>query len=96
MSFFESILLGIIQGLTEFIPVSSSGHLVLLQHFFGWGESDNILFEVFLHLGTLFAVLVFFHKIIWELIKSLFKWKNTVNSEIHRKNRNLIVHKIKV
>jgi len=94
MSFFESILLGIIQGLTEFIPVSSSGHLVLLQHFFGWGESDNILFEVFLHLGTLFAVLVFFHKIIWELIKSLFKWKNTVNSEIHRKNRNLIVYLI--
>lgn len=94
MNIFESILLGIIQGLTEFIPVSSSGHLVLLQHFLGWGESENILFEVFLHLGTLFAVLLYFHKTIWELIKSLFSWKNTVNREIHRKNRNLIVYLI--
>lgn len=92
MSFITSILLGILQGLTEFIPVSSSGHLVLTQHFFGLGESQDILFELFMHLGTLLAVLVFFRKSLWELTKSVFSWKNTVNREIHRKNRNLILY----
>jgi len=72
MSLIQSILMGILQGLTEFIPVSSSGHLVLAQHFFGIGDSENIVFELFMHLGTLLAVLVFFRKTLWELIKSLF------------------------
>ena len=49
MSFLQAILMGIIQGLTEFIPVSSSGHLVLVQHFFGIGDSENIVFELFMH-----------------------------------------------
>jgi len=79
MSFFQAIIMGIIQGLTEFIPVSSSGHLVLFQYFFGMGESENIVFELFLHLGTLFAVLIYFRKTLWELFKSLFCWGNTVN-----------------
>ena len=57
MNFLQSILLGIIQGLTEFLPVSSSGHLVLFQHFLGLKESGDVAFEVFLHLGTLLAVL---------------------------------------
>lgn len=77
MSLIQSILMGILQGLTEFIPVSSSGHLVLAQHFFGIGDSENIVFELFMHLGTLLAVLVFFRKTLWELIKSLFSWGNT-------------------
>jgi len=89
-----SILLGLLQGLTEFIPVSSSGHLVLIQHFFKQGDSQNIAFEVFLHLGTLFAVLVFFRATLRDLLISLFNWKNTVNREIHRKNRNLIAYLI--
>jgi len=72
MSLIQSILMGILQGLTEFIPVSSSGHLVLAQHFFGIGDSENIVFELFMHLGTLLAVLVFFRKTLWELIKSFF------------------------
>ena len=85
MSLIQVILMGILQGLTEFIPVSSSGHLVLAQHFFGIGDSENIIFELFMHLGTLLAVLVFFRKTLWELIKSLFSWGNTVNREQHRK-----------
>lgn len=60
-----AILSGIIQGLTEFLPVSSSGHLVLLHTIFGFTESQ-MSFDIFLHLGTLFAVLVFFRK---EIIK---------------------------
>ena len=59
MSLIQVILMGILQGLTEFIPVSSSGHLVLAQHFFGIVDSENIVFELFMHLGTLLAVLVF-------------------------------------
>ncbi|HQM03892.1 MAG TPA: undecaprenyl-diphosphate phosphatase [Candidatus Cloacimonas sp.] len=94
MSFLQAILMGIIQGLTEFIPVSSSGHLVLVQHFFGIGDSENIVFELFMHLGTLLAVLVFFRKTLWELIQSLFSWGNTVNREQHRKNRTLVYYLI--
>lgn len=92
MSFISAILLGILQGLTEFIPVSSSGHLVLSQYFLGIGDNNSILFELFMHLGTLVAVVVFFRKTLWELTKSLFSWKNTMNREIHRKNRCMIMY----
>ncbi|HNX02907.1 MAG TPA: undecaprenyl-diphosphate phosphatase [Candidatus Cloacimonas sp.] len=94
MSLIQAILMGILQGLTEFIPVSSSGHLVLAQHFLGIGDNENIAFELFMHLGTLLAVLVFFRKTLWELIKSVFSWGNTVNREQHRKNRTLIYYLI--
>lgn len=56
------ILLGIIQGLTEFLPVSSSGHLVIIQSFFPGFNQPGIVMEVVLHLGTMFAVLLFFRK----------------------------------
>ncbi|MFH1784701.1 MAG: undecaprenyl-diphosphatase UppP [bacterium] len=61
MGFIESAILGIVQGLTEFLPVSSSGHLVFMQNVLGVGEIE-ILFDVFLHVGTLLAVFVFFRK----------------------------------
>ncbi len=92
MNFLQAIFLGIIQGLTEFIPVSSSGHLVLAQHFFGMESSSEITFEVFMHLGTLLAVIIFFHRQIWDLIASLFCWKPSLDSETHRNNRSLIVY----
>ncbi|MDD3103049.1 MAG: undecaprenyl-diphosphate phosphatase [Candidatus Cloacimonetes bacterium] len=94
MSFLQAIILGIVQGLTEFIPVSSSGHLVLAQHYFGIESVDNITVEVFMHLGTLLAVLIFFHKQIWELILSLFYWKPNLKNEVHRQNRSVIVYLI--
>ena len=68
MSIIEAIVLGIVQGLTEFLPVSSSGHLVLLQKIFGITEA-NLFFTVMLHLGSLIAVFVVFYKDIWELVK---------------------------
>ncbi|MDD2228320.1 MAG: undecaprenyl-diphosphate phosphatase [Candidatus Cloacimonetes bacterium] len=92
MSFFQAIYLGIIQGLTEFIPVSSSGHLVLTQYFWGIGENSSIVFELFMHLGTLLAVVVYFRSMLWDLLKSLFSWKNTMNQENHRKNRNIVLY----
>lgn len=94
MNFFVSILMGILQGLTEFLPVSSSGHLVLAGHLFGIKEEGNILFEVFLHLGTLMAVLVYFRNTLWDLIVSLTSWRATVRSQTHRHNRLIILYLI--
>ena len=56
MNIFEAIMQGIIQGLTEFLPVSSSGHLSLYQHFTGNSGEGALLFSAVLHLGTLVAV----------------------------------------
>ncbi|MCA9334090.1 undecaprenyl-diphosphatase UppP [Candidatus Saccharibacteria bacterium] len=71
MSILQALLLGIIQGLTEFIPVSSSGHLVLAHDLLGITE-NGLAFDVALHLGTLVALLIYFHKDIWHLIVAVF------------------------
>lgn len=69
MTIFEAALLGIIQGLTEFLPISSSGHLVIGQKMLGISVAGNV-FEVVVHLGTLVSVLIVFWTDIWQLIKS--------------------------
>lgn len=71
MSIFEAIIQGIIQGLTEFLPVSSSGHLTISQHIMGITD-NNLFFNVMLHLGTLVAVCVFYRKLLGRLIKEFF------------------------
>ena len=68
MTFWILIILGIIQGLTEFLPISSSGHLVLLYKIFGI-ENDTILLSIILHIATLLAVIVYYRKDIWTLIR---------------------------
>lgn len=72
MSFLEALMQGIIQGLTEFLPVSSSGHLSLYQHFTGNSGEGALLFSAILHLGTLAAVFIAFRKTICELILEFF------------------------
>ena len=67
MSILQSILLGALQGLAEFLPISSSGHLAIAQKLFGL-EDLPLLFDVFLHLATLCAVVLFFWKKIWKLL----------------------------
>ena len=71
MSLFHAILLGAIQGVTEFLPVSSSGHLVLLQHLLKF-EGPDVLFDTFLHVGTLVAVCIVFREDIINILKSLY------------------------
>ena len=68
-------LLGIVQGITEFLPISSSGHLVIGERLLGI-SSPGLSLEIILHLGTLLAVLVFFHKQIWKLIDSIINFKD--------------------
>ncbi|MFH0947951.1 MAG: undecaprenyl-diphosphate phosphatase [Elusimicrobiota bacterium] len=70
MTFFESAFLGLVQGLTEFLPVSSSGHLVIFQKLLNVG--NQIEFDVFLHFATLIAVLIFFKNDILEILKGIF------------------------
>jgi len=67
----ESIFLGLLQGFTEFLPVSSSGHLILAQKL--WDIPGNLFFDVMLHLGTLLAVVIAMRKTIWQAIVN---WKN--------------------
>jgi len=66
----QSIVLGVVQGLTEFLPVSSSGHLVLLQHFLGF-KGNNLLFDLLVHMATLLAVVVYFWRDLMALARSL-------------------------
>ena len=73
MSFWNAILQGIIQGLTEFLPVSSSGHLSLYQHFTGQSGEAAGLFSILLHLGTLAAVCIAFWDTIWGMIVEFFR-----------------------
>lgn len=73
MSFAAAVLLGVIQGLTEFLPVSSSAHLILARAFFGWDLplEFGLAFDVALHIGTLAAIVTFFRAEIFGMIRSL-------------------------
>jgi len=92
MDLIKSLILGIIQGLTEFLPVSSSGHLVLAKHYLNFKMPGDVAFEVFLHLGSVLAVIIFFRKDILDLIVSLFKFKD--QSVEHSNNRNTVFYLI--
>jgi undecaprenyl-diphosphatase len=70
MNLIEALLLGTVQGLTEFIPVSSSGHLVLMDKALGI-QGGGLAFDVLLHVGTLFALVIYFHKDIYRLFTGL-------------------------
>ena len=75
MSIFDAILQGIAQGLTEFLPISSSGHLSLIQHFTGTSGSGSLLFSVMLHMGTLLAVSLYIIRRYGSCLSSFFTYK---------------------
>lgn len=72
MEWFEAILLGLVQGLTEFLPVSSSGHLVIGREVLGVEASDDLAFEVIVHAATVLSTIVVFRKQIWDLLRGFF------------------------
>ncbi|MGC9346492.1 MAG: undecaprenyl-diphosphatase UppP [Anaerolineae bacterium] len=69
MTLWQAILLGILQGATEFLPISSSGHLVIVPHLLGWPDPGLVL-DTMLHMGTLLAVVVYFWAELWRLVKA--------------------------
>ena len=75
MEWFEAIILGIVQGLTEFLPVSSSGHLVIGREILGVEESGDLVFEVAVHAATVLSTIVVFRRQIWNILRGLFKFR---------------------
>ena len=73
MDFGQSILLGVIQGLTEFLPVSSSGHLAIAQHYLEDFRQPGVLFDVLVHVATVVAVLLYFRREVAALLSSPFR-----------------------
>lgn len=73
MNVLKSILLGLVQGATEFLPVSSSGHLAIFKKLFGVNLDSGIYFDVMLHFGTLIALIIVFHEDIWHMIQEFFQ-----------------------
>ena len=71
MTYIQAAILGIVQGLAEFLPISSSGHLALLQYFFGVEADSVLIFTVMMHVGTLVSVFIIYRKDIWALILEL-------------------------
>lgn len=75
MSWFEALILGLIQGLTEYLPVSSSGHLAIGSALFGIEGEENLAFTIVVHVATVFSTLVILWKEIDWIFKGLFKWQ---------------------
>ena len=78
MTYLEGIALAVIQGLTEFLPISSSAHLILLSEFMG--SNQNLFYDVSLHFGTLMAVCIYFRTDLIEIINSVIKYKSLLNN----------------
>ena len=78
MDWLQALILGLIQGLTEFLPVSSSGHLIIGKEILGVEAADNVTFEVLLHAATVLSTITVFRKEIWQLLTGFFhfKWNN--------------------
>lgn len=81
VTFFQALVLAAVQGATEFLPVSSSGHLVLARRIFGWSDENGLLFDIILHAGSLTAILVYFWRdafcVISAFKPSAFAGRNT-------------------
>lgn len=80
MEWFHAVVLGLIQGLTEFLPVSSSGHLAIFKAIFGI-DADNLTFEVAVHAATVLSTIVAFRKEIWDIVKGVFKFRYNAQTQ---------------
>ena len=75
MNWLQALILGLVQGLTEFLPVSSSGHLAIGREILGVEAAGDIVFEIMVHVATVLATIIVFRKQIWKLLCGLFKFK---------------------
>lgn len=100
MNFFIAIFLGLVQGITEFLPISSSGHLVIFQEIFGMNdlEESHLLFDIMLHVGTVISICLVYRKDFYQLIKAFFEMLSEIpkghvdiNASPHRKMIVLII-----
>jgi len=73
LTWFEAVVLGIVQGLTEFLPVSSSGHLAIVPKLLGW-DATSVGFAVAVHVGTLLAVVGYFRRDIWAMVRGTWRY----------------------
>lgn len=89
MTLLQALFLGLLQGVTEFLPVSSSGHLAIAQHFLDGFEQPGVLFDVMLHVGTMVAVIIYFWRDIQAIAVSPFRRGG--DSGVHRKMLLLIL-----
>src|SRR5574344_887300 len=75
MNWWDALILGIIQGLTEFLPVSSSGHLMIAKALLGVDAAGFLDFTVTVHLATVLSTIVVFWAVIWKMLKGIFKFR---------------------
>ena len=75
----KAIILGIVEGFTEFLPISSTGHLILVNQFLYFDKDFTVLFDIIIQLGAILAVLVYFIKKLWPFTKDEIKNKETLN-----------------
>jgi len=89
MTLIRAIIMGIIQGITEFLPVSSSGHLAIFQNIFRINTETGLLFDVMLHIGTIFAIILVFKRDIFRLIRETIRMMGDVlyNAKLWGENR---------
>jgi len=85
MDLVQAIVLAVVQGLSEFLPVSSSGHLILIPHFFGW-QDQGLAFDVAVHVGTLVALLAYFRRQLGTMVAS---WLDSVFRRKHTRDSRL-------
>jgi len=83
MNEIQALILGLIQGLTEYLPVSSSGHLTIASHLFGIDGDQNLTFTIAVHVATVLSTLVVLWKEIAWILKGLFRWEGHLNAEQH-------------
>lgn len=96
MDVIDALLMGLLQGLTEYLPVSSSGHLAIASHFFGIEGEANLTFTVAVHVATVFSTLVILWKDIVWIFKGLFDFKGPGMNESQRYALNILVSMIPV
>jgi len=95
MEIYQAIVLGIVQGLTEFLPISSSGHLILLPYFLNW-ETQNLAFDIGLHFGTALAVILFFindwKRLIFSLLEDVTFLLKTKKASVLRHDSMVLIY----